>query len=81
MFRIMRRILLSYKVRIRCNVIHMSSVDSYTKIAFMANADSSGITKTHSKVIPKAAIKDTRSFEDIGLKTCTTEADEEDAIA
>lgn len=46
----------------------------------MANADSSGITKTHSKVIPKAAIKDTRSFEDRGLKACTTEADKENAI-
>ena len=46
----------------------------------MANADNSGITKTHSKVIPKAAIKDTRSFEDRGLKACTTEADKENAI-
>jgi hypothetical protein len=50
-------------------------------IAFMANADNSEITKNHSRVLPKAEIKDTRSFEVGGLKACTTEADEEDAIA
>lgn len=50
-------------------------------IAFVASADNTEYLKKHSRVIPKAKIKDTRSFEVGGLKACTTEADEEDAIA
>jgi|GEM_PF-1287463 len=50
-------------------------------IALVASANTSEYLKKHSRVIPKAIIKDTRSFEVGGLKACTTEADKEDAIA
>ncbi len=49
-------------------------------IAFVANADNTEYLKKHSRVIPKAKIKDTRFFAVGGLKACTTEADEEDAV-
>ncbi len=49
-------------------------------IAFVASADNTEYLKKHSRVIPKATIKDTRSFDVGGLKACSTEADEEDAV-
>jgi hypothetical protein len=48
---------------------------------FVASADNTKNLKKHSRVIPKAEVKDTRFFEVGVLKACTTETDEEDAIA
>jgi hypothetical protein len=49
--------------------------------AFTASAYKKGDKKKNSKVTPKTELKDTKSFEVGGLKACTVEADEEDAIA
>ena len=52
-------------------------------IVFTLNvsADNTGDRNKNSKITPKAELKDNKSFEVGGLKACTAEADEEDAIS